>query len=271
MSTKPGLLKRLLVSPEFESLLEASPKPVGSLDYDPWGFNNEAVKLALGAFRVFYEKYFRVEAHGLEHVPAAGRCLVIGNHSGQLPIDAMMVGYALATNPHGPRAARAMMERFFPSVPFVGNALNSVGAVVGEPANCAKMLEAEEAIIVFPEGIRGAGKPYSKRYQLQRFGHGFMHLAIAHKAPIIPVGIAGCEETIPSLGHIKPLAKMLGLPYFPIALPVILPARVVLTFGEPMYFGPADSEEEITANVEQVKDAINGLIASGLAARKSVF
>lgn len=270
MATR-SLWRKLFVPPALEELIDAAPKPVGSLDYDPWGFNYDAAKNALGAFRLMYEKYFRVEARGLENIPANGRCLVICNHSGQLPIDGMLVGYALATNPHAPRLARAMVERFFPSVPFIGNAINSIGGVVGEPANCRKMLESDEVIIVFPEGVRGAGKPYSKRYQLQRFGLGFMHLAIDHQAPIIPVGIVGCEETIPSLGDLKPLARTLGLPYFPIAFPFPLPAKVILNFGEPMHFGPADSEEEVQENVEAVKARIDALIARGLDERKAVF
>ncbi|MFZ5699100.1 MAG: lysophospholipid acyltransferase family protein [Pseudomonadota bacterium] len=268
---KRGLWSKLFVSREFGELIDAAPKPSGTLDYDPWGFNYEATKTAFGAFRLIYEKYFRVKAHGLEHVPASGRCLIIGNHSGQLPIDGILVGYALATNPFGPRIPRTMIERFFPSVPFLGNALNQVGAVVGEPANCRKMLESDEAIIVFPEGVRGSGKPYRKRYQLQRFGNGFMHLAIDHRTPIIPVGIVGCEETIPALGSITPLARMLGLPYLPIAFPFPLPARVILNFGAPMHFGHANSEAEITANVDAVKRALEELITKGLDERKSIF
>ncbi len=263
-----GFWRKLLVSEDLEAVVDAAPKPVGTLDYDPWGFNYDAMKLALGAFRPVYERYFRVEAHGLENIPAHGRCLVIGNHSGQLPIDAMIVGYALATNPLGARMPRAMIERFLPSVPFVGNAINNVGGVVGEPANCSKMLESDEAIIVFPEGVRGTGKTWPKRYQLQRFGHGFMHLAIEHGTPIIPVGIAGCEETMPSAGNFRPLARLLRLPYFPIALPLVLPSKVVLNFGKPMRFGPAEYEEEITANVEAVKQEIDALIARGRAERK---
>lgn len=262
-----SLLKKLLVTPDLEQLVDAMPKPVGSLDYDPWGFNYDTAKVALGAFRFLYEKYFRVEAVGLEHIPAEGRCLVIGNHSGQVPVDGALVGYALATNPHGPRAARAMVERWFPTVPFLGNLLNQVGAVVGEPGNCSRMLDAEEAVIVFPEGVRGAGKPWGKRYQLQRFGNGFMHLAIDKQAPVIPVGIVGCEEMMPSLANVKPLARALGLPYFPLALPVPLPSRVVLVFGEPLHFGPAQDESAITANVDRVKQEIARLVRHGRSLR----
>ena len=264
---------RQLMTPETEEVLERIAKPVGTFGYDAWGYDESKVRLGVGVMRLLYEKYFRVQAHGLENIPADGRLLVIGNHSGQLPIDGVLVGYALLTNPHGPRAARAMIERFFPTVPFLGNLLNGLGAVIGDPLNCAKMLESEEAIIVFPEGVRGSGKPYRKRYQLQRFGNGFVHLAMAHKTPIVPVGIVGCEETMPSLGSVDPLARLLGIPYVPIVpAPFPLPARVVLNFGEPIRFeGAAVSETDVIERVEVVKDAIRALVEKGLTERTSVY
>ncbi|MGH8541659.1 MAG: lysophospholipid acyltransferase family protein, partial [Stenotrophobium sp.] len=193
---KEELLKRL-VPPEIDELVARIPKPVGSFGYDPWGYNENSFKVGMGFGKLLYDKYFRVTAHGLENIPHNGRVLIIPNHSGQLPMDGVLIGYALASNVHGPRAARAMIERFFPTVPFLGNLLNAWGGVIGDPVNCAKMLENDEAIIVFPEGVRGSGKLYKNRYQLQRFGNGFMHLAMTHKTPIIPCGVVGCEETMP--------------------------------------------------------------------------
>lgn len=264
---------RRLVTADIEALIERTPKRVGSFGYDPWGYDQRHVKLSAGVMRLLYDKYFRVVAHGLENIPANGRVLVAGNHSGQLPMDGLLVGYALLSNPQSPRAARAMIERFFPTVPFLGNFLNGLGAVIGDPHNCAKMLEAEEAIVVFPEGVRGSGKPFSKRYQLQRFGTGFVHLAMAHRTPIVPVGIVGCEETMPSLGNIAPLAKLLGIPYVPIVPTLFpLPARVYLNFGKPIHFDPGPcTESEIAARVEQVKDAIRDLIDLGLNERTGIF
>ena len=267
-----SLLKSLLVSKELDKQIEEIPSSTGSYGYDPWGFNREGAKVAFGVVKTLYDHYFRVVANGLENIPSEGRVLLIPNHSGQLPMDGTLIGVALATNPHGPRAARAMIERFFPTVPFVGNFLNETGAVIGDPLNCSNMLENEEAVIVFPEGIRGSGKVYSERYQLKRFGNGFMHLAMKHKTPIVPVGVVGCEETMPSLANIKPLASLLGIPYVPVALPVLLPARVILNFGEPLFFDEkVESEEAVTERVEQVKDSINALIKKGLAERKSLF
>ncbi len=219
-----------------------------------------------------FDHYFRVQVSGLEHVPPTGRIMLVPNHSGQLPLDGVMLGVAMARNPAGPRAPRAMIERFFPTVPFVGNFLNGLGAVVGDPVNCGAMLEHEEAIIVFPEGIRGSGKVWHKRYQLQRFGTGFMHLAMRHDTPIIPVGIVGCEETMPSFSDLKPIARPLGLPYIPLGLPVPLPARVYIEIGEPIHFDDdCESEAAIAPRIEQVKQAIRALIDQGLAKRTSVY
>lgn len=265
-------LRQYLVGADTEALLNAMPLRLGSRGFDPWGFNFDQAKLGLGFVKLLYEKYFRVEAYGLENLPKDGRLLVIPNHSGQLPMDGLLVGYAMATNPHGPRMPRAMIERFFPTVPWVGNMLNSLGAVIGDPANCIKMLRREEAIIVFPEGVRGSGKPYRMRYQLQRFGNGFLHLAMETGTPIIPVGVVGCEETIPSAGSIEPLAKLLGIPYFPIAFPLPMPAKVILHFGAPMRFeNDVENEQQVTERVREVKTEIRKLIELGLEKRKSVF
>lgn len=210
-----AFLKSRLVPAELDAQVDRIQKPIGSLGYDPWGYNNDAIRYGLSVTRQLYEKYFRVQADGVENVPAEGPVLIIGNHSGQLPLDGLLVGYALASRQENPRMPRAMIERFFPTVPWLGNLLNEMGAVLGDPVNCAKMLENDEAVIVFPEGIRGSGKLYRDRYQLKRFGNGFMHLAMKYNATIVPVGVVGCEETIPAIANIKPLANALGVPYVP--------------------------------------------------------
>lgn len=266
------LIKSALVSEEVSEIVERVPKKLGSGGYDAWGFSKEMTKIGFRPVKWLHDNYFRVETKGIENVPAEGRVLIIANHAGQLPLDGVMIGASIALRDKAPRFCRAMIERFFPTVPYLGNLMNGVGAVIGDPVNCEKMLDREEAVIVFPEGIRGSGKPYEKRYQLQHFGNGFMHLAINHNTPIVPVGVVGSEETMPSLGNLKPLAKMLGVPYIPIGPLLPLPAKMVFNFGEPMYFdGDASSEEEVTEKVEQVKKAIEGLIAQGLSQRESVF
>lgn len=267
-----SFLKTQLVTPEIEAQVEKIDKPIGSLGYDPWGFNSDTNKIILALFSGIYNKYFRVEVKGVENVPDSGPVLIIANHSGQLPIDGTLIAYAMSVRDKAPRLTRAMIERFFPTVPFIGNFLNQVGAVLGDPVNCSKMLEKGEAIIVFPEGVRGSGKLYKDRYQLKRFGNGFLHLAMQHNAPIVPVGVVGCEETIPAIANVKPLAKLLGVPYVPIALPFIFPAKVHLHFGKPIYFNKEElTEEQVSLRVDKVKKAISNLIAKGLDERESIF
>ena len=267
-----SFLKTRLVPAELDEHMNRIRKPIGSLGYDPWGYNNEAITYGLSITKQIYVKYFQVQAHGVENIPAEGPVLIIANHSGQLPIDGLLIGYALASREKDARIPRAMIERFFPTVPWLGNLLNEVGAVLGDPVNCAKMLANDEAVIVFPEGVRGSGKLYQDRYQLKRFGNGFMHLAMKYKAPIVPVGVVGCEETIPAIANIKPLAKALGIPYAPVAMPVVLPAKVHLNFGAPMYFDDLEiPEEQVTERVEKVKAEISRLIDKGLSERKRLF
>lgn len=268
---KESLLSRV-VTPEIDAWMARMPKPVGSFGYDPWGYNESQAKVGLGIAKLLYDHYFRVTSTGLENIPAKGRVLLIANHSGQLPMDGMMISVAVATNDHGPRVPRSMIERFFPTVPWVGNLLAAWGSVIGDPLNAVKMLDAEELLIVFPEGVRGSGKPYAKRYELQRFGHGFMHMAMTQNVPIVPVGVVGCEETMPSLLNFWPLAKLLGIPYFPIGPLMPLPARVYLNFGKPMRFtGCVTREDEVEQRVEEIKDAIRGLIDVGLKQRTKIF
>ncbi|KPQ30459.1 MAG: 1-acyl-sn-glycerol-3-phosphate acyltransferase [Marinobacter excellens HL-55] len=267
-----SFLKSRLVPADLEAQIDRIRKPIGSLGYDPWGYNNEAIKYGFSVTRQIYEKYFRVQADGVENIPAEGPVLIIANHSGQLPLDGLLIGYALASRAENPRIPRAMIERFFPTVPWLGNLLNEMGAVLGDPVNCAKMLENNEAIIVFPEGVRGSGKLYRDRYQLKRFGNGFMHLAMKYNATVVPVGVVGCEETIPAIANIKPLANALNVPYVPVALPVIFPAKVHLNFGPPMHFDNAEiPEESVTERVEAVKAEISRLIDKGLSERKRLF
>jgi len=265
-------LRSRIIPQQLSDHVDQLPKPLGSLGYDPWGYHKETVKYGFVFTEWLYKKYFRVEASGVENVPARGPVLLVANHSGQLPLDGLMIAYALASRTPEPRVPRAMIERFFPTVPYLGNMLNELGAVLGDPVNCAKMLANDEAIIVFPEGARGSGKLYRNRYQLQRFGNGFMHLAMKYNAQIVPVGVVGCEETMPTLANLKPLARMLGLPYLPLTLPAVLPAKVHLNFGQPMTFGNDDlPEEQIKERVDHVKAEIAVLIEKGLNERKRIY
>jgi 1-acyl-sn-glycerol-3-phosphate acyltransferase len=241
---------------------------------DPFGFDLDYALTVIGPLLWLYRKYFRVEVHGIERVPAEGRVLLVANHSGQLPFDAAMIGVALLVERDPPRVLRALVERWIPSLPFVSTAMARLGQVVGTPDNCRRLLSAEEAILVFPEGVRGLNKPFSERYRLQRFGRGFMRLALESGAPIVPVGVVGAEEQAPSLADLRPVARLLSMPALPLTLlPFPLPARHRLWFGEPLRFegSPEAEDPEIDGKVGRVRDAVAALLSEGLAARQGVF
>ncbi len=265
-------INRFLVTPEIDACIDNLPKPVGSFGYDPWGYSREGMKSWMALIKPLYDKYFRVQTTGLENIPKDGPVLIVANHSGQVALDGTLIGVAMCFNAHAPRAPRAMVERWIPTLPYIGNMVNEAGAVIGDPVNCGNLLDQGEAVIVFPEGARGSGKPFHERYQLQRFGSGFMHLAIQHKATVIPVSVVGCEESIISLANLKGLAKLFKTPYFPLALPMVLPAKVYLDFGKPICFdGPVKDELDILTRVEEVRGLIRESLAKRLKTRRNWF
>ncbi|MDP1540355.1 MAG: lysophospholipid acyltransferase family protein [Moraxellaceae bacterium] len=270
MSRIQKIIQKALLKPDLVTLLDQAPNVVGSMSYDRWGLNPNTQRTGLALGKILYDYYFRTQAYGLENIPASGRVLIIGNHSGHTPIDGILIGVAMSTNPHGPRIPRAMVERLFPRLPYLGNLVTAVGGVVGEVKNCHDMLLNEEAVMVFPEGARGTGKGYAKRYQLQRFGQGFMHLAMETNTPIIPVGVVGCEEALPMYGNLSGLARMLSVPYIPVTTPLPLPYKVHIHFGEPMTFdGPITSESQVSSNVELVRQRIESLLDKGQLMRQA--
>jgi 1-acyl-sn-glycerol-3-phosphate acyltransferase len=242
---------------------------------DPFGFSLEYTLSAMAPFLWLYKHYHRVQTFGIEQVPK-GRVLLVSNHSGQLPMDGAMIGMALLTEGNPPRAVRAMVEKWVPSLPYVSTFMARVGQIVGTPENCRRLLENDEAILVFPEGVRGLGKLYAQRYQLQAFGLGFMRLALETKTPIVPVAVVGAEEQSPALLHLKSAAKLLGIPYLPVTptgVPFPLPTKYRMYFGEPMTFtGTADEDDqELEKKVQLVRERIQGMLDAGVKERQHVF
>ena len=265
-----------LGGPGTRERLEKLTPPRNEYGVDPYGFDVDFAIAAVAPFAWLYRKYFRVTLHGIERVPADGRVLLIANHSGQLPFDAAMLETALLLDMDPPRIARALVERWVPTLPFVSPFFARIGQVVGTPENCRRLLAAGEALLVFPEGVRGLNKLFTERYKLRAFSSGFMRLALEANAPIIPIGVVGAEEQAPALVDLKPLAKMLGMPALPITpylLPLPLPVHYHIYFGEPLRFtGSPDADDaELERQAGEVQAAVQGLVNQGLDERPGVF
>ncbi len=258
---------------EIDEAIARTPLELNALGYDPWGFQRDAARRCFLATALLYRWWFRVEARGLEHLPA-GRVLLIGNHAGQIALDAAMIATAGLLEGNPPRLIRGMGEYWLPRLPWIGTLMVRSGSVVGTSKNCVDLLEHGEAVVAFPEGVRGMNKSWSERYQLQQFGRGFMRLALRTRTPIIPVATVGSEEQAPSLGSFEPLAKLLGMPAFPLVLtPIPLPVKYHIEFGEPMWFegDPDDEDRVIEEKTEEVKERIAEMLASGLERRAGIF
>src|SRR4051795_4228007 len=261
--------------PDLEARLARLVAPQNEYGVDPFGLELDFTRAAIAPVLWLYRNYFRVQTHGIGHVPT-GRAMLVSNHSGQLPLDAAMIALSLLVEAEPPRVARAMVEKWAPTLPFVAPFFARIGQVVGTPENCRRLLAAGETIMVFPEGVRGLNKTWDKRYQLQDFGSGFMRIALETGTPIVPGGVGGAEEQAPAFFDFRAGAKLLGLPALPITLtgvPLPLPVKYHLWFGPPMRFSGSAEEydTELERKVRQVKSAVQELLRRALEDRKRIF
>ena len=270
-------LANLTATPEMLARIDRVNTQLSPEGVDPFGLDPAYVRRFIGLGSWLYHSYFRCQTFGMDNLPQ-GRCLLVANHSGQLPYDGMMVALSGFFEREPPRAIRSMVDRFVPNVPFVSPTLARLGQVLGTPHNCRHLLADEQAILVFPEGVAGLNKVWSQRYRLQRFGHGFMRLAMEMRAPIVPVAVIGAEEQAPSLLNMRRLGRMLGLPALPLtvapffgALP--LPTRYRIHIGTPMHYrGDGNAEEPlIGGHVREVRQRVQAMMRAGLEAREHIF
>ncbi len=268
-----ALVRALGLEAEMARIERLPRDNLNEFGFDPFGYSPDFVRKVAPYVLLFYKYYFRTQVFGVEKVPK-GRVILAANHSGQIPVDGMILATAMMVEPEEPRMVRSMVEKWVPTLPFVSYFMARTGQVVGTPDNCVRLLERDECISVFPEGVRGISKPFSERYRLAEFGHGFVRLALQTRSPIVPVAIIGGEEQAPSFHNARRLARLIGAPSFPIT-PVLfpLPVRYRLYFGEPLVFrGEADEEDErVERKVRTVRSTLQALIHRGLRERRHVF
>ncbi len=276
---QPMAVRRL--QEEIEDRVDGIPIALNDYGFDRYGFHPETFRKGSLPSALLYRYYFRVENHDIDRVPD-GRVLLICNHAGQLPFDGMMLSMSMLLEADPPRVARAMAEYWVSELPFISEMAARMGSMVGTPENCIKMLEAGECVMVFPEGVRGMNKLYSDRYQLQRFGLGFLRLALSTNTPIVPVALVGSEEQNPGLANLESLGRLVGAPAAPITptFPLLgplgllpMPVKYRFYFGEPLHFegDPSDEDAVIQKHVDVVRKSITDMFARGLAEREGVF
>ena len=261
----PGGGEGVKQSESVKERLERLELPFNAYGVDPYGVSKWHLRVIFEAMSFFYRSYFRVRCHGIEHIPARGRAMVVGNHSGGVAVDGAMVVTSCFLEMAPPRLAQGMAEKFIAATPVASTWASRCGQFPGLPELAARLLEEDRLLMIFPEGARGTAKLYPQRYDLVDFGTGFMRLALKTRTPIIPFGFLGGGAAIPTVANLYGLGKVLGMPYVPVTpyvLPLPLPVPLEIHYGEPMVFEGTGNEEDtvIQGYVEQVKERIAGII-----------
>lgn len=245
-------------------------------DYkDPWGFNLQLCETTLRRLMPLYRSYFKVRVFGQENVENKPY-LVVSNHTGQIPLDGMLITVAFAFDITPPRMLRGMVERFLAQMPFLGDLTAQTGSILGDRANCEYLIDHGESILVFPEGVKGVSKNTPDYYKLRPFSQGFYRIALQKQTPILPVCVIGAEEMFPLVFHAKKLAAMLKLPSFPISANLIpLPSPIDIYIGKaipiPEHMSLESSDKEIKENVYHIENTIKRMIVHGLINRRPFF
>jgi 1-acyl-sn-glycerol-3-phosphate acyltransferase len=258
----------------------------GDHEDDEWGFDEDFADLVEPFFGFLYDRWWRVQVEGAHRVPAHGRALLASNHAGILPWDATMISVALLREHPLPRHPRFLVLNWAFDLPWISAFIRRVGGVVASPYNALRLLEQDQLVAVFPEGVKGTGKPFGERYRLQRFGRGgFVEIALRASAPIVPVAVVGSEEIYPKLADVPALARVIGAPFFPVTptfpwlgpLGVVpLPSKWRIEFCDPIDtadYGPdAASDRGLVLELtEQVRETVQQAVYANLVRRGSAF
>lgn len=258
----------------------------GQYEVDEFGFDPELTEAFVHPLlRVMYQRYFRVEVSGVEHLPRDSSALLVANHSGTVPMDALMLTMAVHDETPTRRHLRVLGADLLFRIPLLSELARKAGATLACNPDAERLMRNGEYVGVFPEGFKGIGKPYRDRYKLQRFGRGgFVSAALRTSTPIIPVSIVGAEEIYPIIANLTPLKRVTGLPYVPVTplfpwfgplgmLP--LPSKWFIEFGEPIETAPyaedADDPIVVFNLADQVRETIQQTLHSLLERRPDPF
>jgi 1-acyl-sn-glycerol-3-phosphate acyltransferase len=234
---------------------------------------------------VLSKHYWRMALSGLEHLPAEGPAVLVCNHGGLLPWDALVLAHRLAWQDRPGRQVRPVLDDDMLRLPLLGPALRRLGAVAAGSVWPERLLQEGAVLLLFPETARVGGRPIWHRYRVHPWGRGwFVRMAARAGAPLIPTAIVGSEEAFPVLARLGWPARRVGLPPLPITptfpwlgplglLP--LPSKWSVRLGPPLANLAQRLEgEEPTASQdvsEELRARLQAMLREDVEARRSVL
>jgi 1-acyl-sn-glycerol-3-phosphate acyltransferase len=253
---------------EISARVDRLELPFDARGVDGYGISKWHLGIAMRALAFLYRSYFDVQCFGLEHIPARGRAMLVGNHSGGVALDGAMVVAACFLELDPPRLAQGMAEKFINRLPFASVWTSRCGHLTGLPEHAQRLLEDDRLLLVFPEGARGTAKLWKDRLSLVDFGSGFVRLAERTHSPVVPFAFIGGGDAIPTVTNLYKLGRLLGVPYLPVTpwlLPLPRPAKLSIHFGEPIHLDGSGAEDDLSAqsSAARVKERIAQLIERG--------
>src|SRR6058998_1858829 len=248
---------------------------------DPFGLDPALRQLVLPAVRFLHDRYWRVEVSGAHCLPATGPALLLANHSGAIPFDGAMI--VTAVELHRARTLRFLYDRFVENMGPVATFYRKAGGAVASRENALALLQADELLLLFPEGVPGVAKSFGDRYRLRSFSPGFARLALALDVPIVPVAVVGAEEIYPVVGRAEGVGRFLGVPYVPVTpfFPLLgvlgavpLPTKWFIRFGKPIRLEGQEGEARLQRarqEATRVRRTIQEMVVRLKRRRRSVF
>jgi 1-acyl-sn-glycerol-3-phosphate acyltransferase len=280
-------LKTLALTDPLGALNKRNPKYCEryAADGDAFGYDIETYARWEPLFRFLFEDYFKVDVRGIENIPAEGRGILVGNHSGLLPLDGAMLSIAMCNYHNSPRRVRYLVTDWFFTVPGLNKWIRETGQVRATLANAQQLLADQELVGIYPEGIRGVGKPFKERYRVLDFHPGFVQLALETQTPIIPISTVGGDEIFPNFVNLRDVARQVGMPFFPITLTfpwlpfplgfIPLPVKWMINIHKPIELNyPASKAKDrkfVLGIARDIQHSIQDDLNDMLRRRKSVF
>jgi 1-acyl-sn-glycerol-3-phosphate acyltransferase/nucleoside-diphosphate-sugar epimerase len=253
--------------------------------YDPFGMNEHFIRVRSRRTFGFLDRcYWRIEISGLENIPREGRAVLSGVHRGFMPFDGVMMVHVLEK--HLGRIPRFLMHPALVKYPVLAPFLTNMGGIIACQENADHVLERDEVLGIFPEGIRGAFRLYRQAHTIDRFGRSdFVKMALRNQAPIIPFVILGTAEMFPILAKFEwswwkrhtewPFFPI--TPTFPFLPPVPLPAKWHIRVLPPInlheiYPAEAAGDARVVCQIgEGIRDLMQQTLDAMREKRRSIF